>query len=176
MDNPRIEYYWRKYKHRIGAYAFGILKKPETKIVWGQWEDVVQDAFIYLREIEDLSPSLVLRYLFTKVRNDCSNILRRHKMKEGHHEQIYYLADEDYWDSRIIKSGVHSELVKQIESIIDNLPVGQRLIFRMRYFEDAKQREIAKLLNISVNTVNQQIHRAKTRIREALGELKIDIY
>ena len=50
--------------------------------------------------------------------------------------------------------------------ILDELPTGYRTVFNLYVFEDFKHREIAEMLNISINTSKSQLILAKKRILE----------
>jgi RNA polymerase sigma-70 factor (ECF subfamily) len=49
------------------------------------------------------------------------------------------------------------------------LPEQMRIIFELRKFEGLKYAEIASQLNISVNTVDTQMKRAMTKLRDKLS-------
>ena len=53
-------------------------------------------------------------------------------------------------------------------SILDELPPGYRTIFNMYVIEGYKHREIAELLDISINTSKSQLILAKKRMRELI--------
>jgi RNA polymerase sigma-70 factor, ECF subfamily len=53
---------------------------------------------------------------------------------------------------------------------IKDLPAGYRTIFLLHEVEGYEHQEIAKLLDCSVGNSKSQLHKAKLRIREFLGE------
>ena len=55
---------------------------------------------------------------------------------------------------------------EEIMEILDELPTGYRTVFNLYVFEDFKHREIAEMLNISINTSKSQLILAKKRILE----------
>jgi len=61
---------------------------------------------------------------------------------------------------------------EEVYSIIENMPVGYRTVFNLYAIEGYKHKEIAKKLEIDVNTSKSQYSRAKKQIQEKLGELK----
>ncbi|NNE30421.1 MAG: sigma-70 family RNA polymerase sigma factor [Saprospiraceae bacterium] len=54
--------------------------------------------------------------------------------------------------------------------LLDKLPTGYRTIFNLYVIEGYKHREIAELLNISINTSKSQLILAKKRMRELVTE------
>jgi RNA polymerase sigma factor (sigma-70 family) len=62
---------------------------------------------------------------------------------------------------------VESRLATQdILSLLELLPTGYRTIFNLYVIEGYKHREIAEMLNISINTSKSQLILAKKRLRE----------
>lgn len=53
--------------------------------------------------------------------------------------------------------------------LLDQLPAGYRTIFNLYVLEGLKHREIAELLNISINTSKSQLVLAKRRMQELMG-------
>lgn len=67
------------------------------------------------------------------------------------------------------RSKVQAELEAQdILSMLEKLPTGYRTIFNLYVLEGYKHREIAELLNISINTSKSQLILAKKRMQEML--------
>ncbi|MBC6994022.1 sigma-70 family RNA polymerase sigma factor [Neolewinella lacunae] len=58
-----------------------------------------------------------------------------------------------------------------IMSLLDQMPVGYRTVFNLYVVEGYKHREIAELLDISINTSKSQLILAKKRLREQLEKL-----
>ena len=58
----------------------------------------------------------------------------------------------------------------EIEKALNTLPEKCRTIFILYRFEDLSYQDVAKKMNISVNTVKTQMRRAFKKLREALKE------
>ena len=63
-----------------------------------------------------------------------------------------------------------NEIESRLEKALQSLPERCREIFIMNKFEGIKQKDIAKLLNISVNTVENQMAVAYKKLREELKD------
>lgn len=133
-------------------------------------EDVVNSSFIKLWETRqslatNTSPK---SYLYKIVDNRSLNILRHEKVKKQHAAYILKTASED-----ISETSFDSIDLKQLSSAIDaaisGLPEQMRIIFELRKFEGLKYAEIASQLNISVKTVDTQMSRAMSKLREKLS-------
>jgi RNA polymerase sigma-70 factor (ECF subfamily) len=62
--------------------------------------------------------------------------------------------------------------VEQVYSIIENMPVGYRLVFNLFTIEDYTHKEISKLLKISENTSKSQLRKARIYIIEKMNKTK----
>lgn len=133
-------------------------------------EDVVHSGFIKLWETrETLTSDVSLKsYLYKIVDNSSLNILRHEKVKKQHASYLLKTTSED-----ISESSFDSIDLKQLSSAIDTaiseLPEQMRIIFELRKFEGLKYAEIASRLNISVKTVDTQISRAMTKLKDKLS-------
>jgi len=58
-----------------------------------------------------------------------------------------------------------------IMALLDKMPTGYRTVFNLYVIEGYKHREIAELLDISINTSKSQLILAKKRMREQLEKL-----
>ncbi|AIM38726.1 RNA polymerase sigma factor [Sphingobacterium sp. SG20118] len=134
-----------------------------------QSEDFVQDAFIsYFNNQEHVSVNQVAikNYLYTSVRYAFLNSKRKEKVVEK-----YWLAtpfnesSQDSFELNII----HSEVVAEVHRIVESMPPGCQVVFRMGYFEGLSNQEISKELNISVNTVKTQKQRGMKLVMQKMN-------
>jgi RNA polymerase sigma factor (sigma-70 family) len=63
--------------------------------------------------------------------------------------------------------------IEDIMKAVHELPDGYRTIFNLYVFEEFKHREIAEMLNISINTSKSQYLLAKKRLIETLSKIKL---
>ncbi|MEG0796857.1 MAG: RNA polymerase sigma-70 factor [Odoribacter sp.] len=149
-------------------FASRIVHNPDVA------EDLVQDVFVVFWKY-DLSvfPNMktIKTFLYNSVQNRCMNYLRDQEIRErNNHEARPDLLIEQ--DSFLFQQ-IEAEVVAEIFAAVDELPERCREIFRLAYLEEKEEKQIAELLNISVNTVKTQKQRAKTFLRKRLGELFI---
>jgi RNA polymerase sigma-70 factor (ECF subfamily) len=138
-------------------------------------KEVVQDAFIKLWEIRhDLNPDSNLRnFLFTLVKNNCLNILKRRQILLKHHEKIRWIEMHYQYES-LSRLGddylEFDELKDKIDLAIRNLPDHCRIVFEMSRFEELKNREIADKLGITQKTVEAHLTKALKILRSELKD------
>ncbi len=133
-------------------------------------ENIVQDVFVLLwekREVLNIQISL-LSYLFSLVKNKCLDYLR-HKSIEDKSQQE--LSAKLYSLELLNQAFSSNEDIEEIvTSAVNKLPERCREIFIKSRVEGKKYREIAEELNISVNTVENQITIALKKLRIELKD------
>ena len=136
---------------------------------------VVQDAFVKLWEIrQNLTPDSNIRnFLFTLVKNNCLNVLKRKQILLKHHEKIKWIEMHYQYESLSRMSGDYlefKELKEKIDLAIKNLPEHCRIVFELSRFEDLKNREIAEKLGVTPKTVEAHLTKALKILRNDLKE------
>ncbi len=129
-------------------------------------EDIVQSFFVYFWEnVSSIRiENSIKSYFFQSIKNRCYNRLRDLHIQDRHN-LLYMnalLKQEDY------DFAGEPEIVKLVESAIESLPPQMSEIFRMKYIEEQKIKEIARTMSISENTVKTQLQRAKEKLRETM--------
>ena len=113
-------------------------------------EDVVQDVFVRLME-SDIQPAedKLKAYLMTAVRNGCISRIRKKAQAEQFRE-LYSLDAESDWQQV-------EQRMATLEAICDfaesHLEEPHLTIFRLRFQEDLKQKDIASQLDMNLKTV-----------------------
>ncbi len=128
----------------------------------------MQNLFIHFWEnAERINLTVSIKaYLFESVRNRCINHLRDLNIHDKHN--LLYLETqlnyENYSDTP------DPEIILKINAAISQLPKQMSEIFRLKYLEGKKLKEIATLSQVSENTIKTQLQRAKDKIRRILGK------
>ena len=134
-------------------------------------EDLIQDVFATLWEKrKEIEINSLKSYLFVAIKNKCLGYLRHCGVKDRN--EVFLI--EAYLES----SGeldTNTELIKKVKQCLTNLPDSMRDIFEKKYVIGLKAVDIAEDMDISINTVNTQLKRAKNRIRTELLESGIKI-
>jgi len=128
-------------------------------------KSLVHEVFISLWEkFETLPEDTNHRsYLYTAVRNRSLNYIRDRKKLVG-------LEDISEQGTEETNAFEVRELEKEIELAINTLPEKCRMVFEMSRYEELKYAEIAQKMNISVKTVEAQMSKALSVLRQALAK------
>lgn len=141
-------------------------------------ENITQDIFLELWESRALIPTHtnLFSYLFTTVKNRCTDFLR-HQMVvqktaekiQNHYQQELSMKFQslEMFDDEIFGE---SDVETVVQQAIGELPDRCRQIFVMNKLEGKKQKDIARELDISIHTVESQMGIAYKRLRESLKD------
>ncbi|WP_455967284.1 RNA polymerase sigma-70 factor [Bacteroides fluxus] len=141
-------------------------------------ENIVQDTFLYLWEHLELLEEIEHpdAFLFTLIKNRCLNFLKHQsyiqaktcplKADEELESQLNLYALQQF-DEAVSSISEVEELLKQT---MQKLPERCREIFLLSRIEGLKYKEIAERLDISVNTVENQISIALRKLKSELKE------
>lgn len=157
---------FKEYYSDLCLYALKYVADPNTS------KDIVQDVLIRFWEENDklLNKNLVKSYLFKSVKNRSLNYLKREKRNTGLDQFLFdsVVELESSENDNAVSTITVSNLRKELERAIEDMPEQRRKIFRMSRFENLKHKEIAEELNISPKTVETQIYRSLNFLRKEL--------
>lgn len=142
--------------------------------------DAIQEVFIdlYLRHKEiTTTPEKLKYYLIFSLRH---NIIRRLKGKRQtpYREigEIYYFSPQYSFESQLIQSEEETEIREKLNRVIGELPSKQKEALYLRFNESLEYGEIAKILEITVESVRKQVYRALKSIKEIVGDKGIVLF
>jgi len=133
-------------------------------------EDILQEGFvkIFVNIGNYKAKSTLIAWMRRIIINTAITMYHRN-LKHSHHYDVEDFREKTVadvaWDGA---EYTHEELI----NVIKELPTGYRIVFNLYAIEGYKHKEIAKKLEIDVNTSKSQYSRAKKQIQEKLGELK----
>jgi RNA polymerase sigma-70 factor, ECF subfamily len=152
------------YAERLVLYAASLLARDVPAA-----EDVVNELFTYLwTHKHTLTVQESLRtYLYRATRNRCLDVLRHQRVHLAAQQQLTIFLRTEAADA----TGHSSvrELAKAIECAVSDLPARAREIWRLNRDEQLSYSEIARVLGISVKTVETHMGRALRALRSRLA-------
>ena len=159
-DKISFEQIYRQFWSKLYIYAFNVLREREL------CEDIVQEVFIDLwTKRNKVQISDLHSYLFQSVKFQIFNHFRKSKYKK----QLLMKFDLINTQYNIDELYEKEELKAQIKEEISKLPEQRRIIFEMSRYEGLTNKEISEKLNISVQTVKNQISQSLKFIRISLN-------
>ena len=161
-DVAAFEAIFRAHYPPLCDYVYGYVRSRAVA------QELVQDLFLRLWE-RALTPAgtLATSYLYTAARNRAVGHLRRERVAAAWAKSPSSVA-------RAAPAGADEPLREHevrdaLERAVADLPERCRLIFTLSRYRSLSNAEIARMLCISVNTVEQQMWRALKTLRAKLA-------
>lgn len=162
---PALTELYRLFSKRLNHFARAITRSTEIA------EEIVEDVFVKLwtnrariGEVENLTV-----YLYVATKNQALNAVsqKARSLIQAPFDDLdiesNYLTNDPYNDL------VTAEIMKKMQEAVDNLPPRCKIIFKLVREDGLKHREVAEVLNISINTVDVQMAIAIKKICTTLG-------
>lgn len=155
------EYFIQHYRP-LCLFALHYLKDIDNA------EDIVQDCFTELWERKDNQTNIadIKPYLYTMVKNRCIDVLRKESLIDCNIEpsDLEGLISDEECEERSYDEA-------RMWTAIDSLPEKCREVFLLAKRDGMKYEEIADRMNISVNTVKNQMNKALKIIKEGVHRI-----
>ena len=174
-DNSSFEILLNRHKSRVYAFIMSKIKNRDIS------EDIFQDTFIkvinslkkgkyneegkFLPWIMRISHNLVIDH-FRKESKIKS-------VRPNDQFNIFDIIKDDSLsqDEQMIRKRIHLDL----NLLIDDLPIEQMNVLRMRYFEDMSFKEISVKTGVSINTALGRMRYALINLRSLAEDKNIDL-
>jgi RNA polymerase sigma-70 factor (ECF subfamily) len=162
-DEKAFTYLIDNYHHRLCVYANSLIKNVYSA------EDIVQNVFVRTWEQRSrLRPAHSIKsFLYKSVYNEFIDQYRKNQslfsLEKKFHENLNAIVHED--DSESL-----DRIIKAVNKEIQNLPPKCKEVFMLSKQEGLTNIEIAEHLNVSIKTVEAQITKAFSILRDSLEE------
>ena len=158
-DHYAFDKLFRKYGPALFSFVKSVLKEEYDA------EEAVQDVFLKIWDKrKDLDPTLSFKsYLFTIALNTSRKFYVKKLRREKYKQDIAWEIHEDHTSDFDVAE--YQNLLDYIDKIIDRLPPSRREIFILSKKDGLKNAEIAERLNISEQTVKNQLVSAMKFLR-----------
>jgi RNA polymerase sigma-70 factor (family 1) len=155
-----IEQIYQKYWEEVFDAAYKRVRNIEIA------QDITQEIFISLWEKKNTLTieGNLSAYFYGAVKYKVINYYKSGALKDKHEKELSILRSDEHADAADNKI-ILRELDKQIENAILLLPDKMRLVFSMSRIEEKSIKEIASELNLSIQTVKNQISTALKSLR-----------
>lgn len=153
IENYEQELYW--YLRKI------LISHDNTK-------DVLQEVFLRAwRNLDKFrGDAAISTWLYQIARNEAFRFLEKEKKRL----ESLGVSLEENLAAELTTSDLISgdEIQLALQKAILTLPLTQKEVFTMRYFDEMKYEKISEILDISVNSLKVSYHHAKTKIEKQL--------
>jgi RNA polymerase sigma-70 factor (family 1) len=154
------------YYDKLTAFASQYTRQIESA------EEIASELFVKIWLRRDrlsniLNPEV---YLYISIKNACLNVIKAN----GRRSQLFKESTENVIVEETIWNDGTSMEDKELEEILDqavaSLPDRRRIIFKLIKEDGLKSREVAKILGISVRTVESQLYKAVKTLGESISD------
>lgn len=132
-------------------------------------DDVLQECFIKVwKNLPSFrSDSSVYTWLYRIATNEALSFLKKRKrrrslMTDSEAAATDYLTGDTWFDEEAANA--------RFEAAIARLPEKQKAVFNLKYYEEMKYEEMAKVLDTSVGALKASYHHAVKKIKSILSE------
>jgi RNA polymerase sigma-70 factor (ECF subfamily) len=169
-DNEAFTAVYNAYYSTLLAFVRKMIPEKEDA------EDIAADIFVRLwhhRTNFDTIKNLEA-FLYITARNACLDFLR-HLKRQTEKQKELILALQQQPTENALPEDIKAEVLAAILEEIEKLPRSARRVFRLAYFDGLSNDEIARLLDITNQSVRNHKQRALKTLRDALSNRDIAI-
>lgn len=172
-DADQFEAFVRRYQDMVFATALRLLGKV------AEAEDVAQTVFLRaFQRFDEIGPSATAAgWLKTVTRNECLNHLTRYRSRWRLFSELGPSASEGSetaFENTLVADGSpalaleQSDVRRQLERGLRELPDHQRVPLVLFHFEDMSYQDIADTIGASLGKVKTDIHRGREALKRLL--------
>ncbi len=158
-DEEKLDELIRENYIHIYKYCFYHLGDKETA------EDITQDVFLkFLRGLEDYYEYGKLKnYLYVVAKNTMKDYFRKARNTENDNAEKCY-------------DGGLEEIPQRLDILqaLNSLDMSDKELIILRYYQELKLRDIARIMNLPMSTVRYKLNNAEKLIKKKLGEMRYD--
>lgn len=149
-----------RYHAALCYFARGFL--PDSPVIAA---DVVQDAFerLWERHADFAHEASIRSFLYVTVKNAILDMQKHDKVVRKY--SAMQRTEADMQDT-MLERMIEAEALADVHRALQKLPEGCRSVLNLGYFQGLRNAEIARQLQVSVNTVKSQKMRAIKLLKE----------
>ena len=154
---------YHRYKHRIYAYCYRLLRHPQNA------EDATQETFLKIhRSFHQLeNPGSLQTWMFSIARNEAFTILRRARPVEELEK-----AENEVWEEEgPLEQIVERERAAIVQHCVTLLKPAYREVLILREYEHFSYSEIARVTGTSESAVKSALFKARKAMGKKLGSM-----
>lgn len=132
-------------------------------------EDIVQETFVscYINRNQIKTPEAFKGWFYKSLSRNAWRICKK-KRREQPVEEVYDESKPD--PSKVLLQIIRDEEEKELGRAINELPVKQRTVIVLYYYNQMSIKEIAGICGCLEGTVKSRLHGGKARLKKILSE------
>lgn len=168
-DEQAFDALFRMYYPALTSYANSLLKDKQTS------EEICIDVFFKLWQNRKMLLTIknLSHYLYISVKHEVISYMRS-KMYNGLQKLVSLENAGEYYHYELTNNElriIDKETLGRVNVAINTLPPRCRLIFKLIKEDGLKYSEVAKLLELSVKTVENQMTIAMKKVTSIMGDM-----
>lgn len=165
-DQEAFAILYNRYIDNLFSYGSKLCK--DTNAV----KDSLQELFIELylnREKITIHPENLKFYLLLALKR---NLIKKLQTDRKFSNEFHQIAFEPEYsiEFKIIEAEKNDEISRKVSNALSQLPAKQKEAIYLRFNEGLEYNDIAGLLEITVESVRKQVHRALKTVREIIKD------
>lgn len=162
-----FEIIYNLYHYTIYGFAYYYLGNQQDA------EDIASETFVKLWNLRNNFQTMenILAFLRITTRNACLDFLKAKKRNVERTSELIYMQEQDYIES-FNDFDIKGEVLRYVHREIENLPKKSRRVMQLA-LNGYKNAEIARQLNVCIQTVMNQKTSALKSIRVAILAKKL---
>lgn len=164
VDKKAFERFFQEHYLKAYFLALRITQNAEAS------KDIVAESFeLIWKNSQDNSVDNLYSYLFTIIRHQCTDFLRKKKVRDLYAESYLHTAERTSSNEEDTK-----ELrISFIMSVMDELPPRTMEIMKACYVEHKKYKEVAERLGVTEHTIKKHIIKGLKYLRQRCKEANL---
>ena len=161
-------------QHVNTLYNYGIKLCKDKDIVKDALQDLFLELFLHRDKIRISPENLKFYLLLALKRNLIKKLKAGRKVTHEFNESVDFEPQYSI-EFQIIEQEKDEEINRKVSDAIRQLPAKQKEAVYLRYNESLEYGEIAAIMDITVESVRKQVHRALKTVREILSNQSVTV-
>ncbi len=164
MNAEQYEALFYRIRDKLFRYAYRFVQDRDAA------EDVVQDVLSKLWQKRDEVDTIdnIDAWLMVLTKNRSLDMLRKVRTNQVSMDEAFTVQDQEPVPDRQMET---SDLMKQLQSCLNQLPEKQRTIFHLREIEQMSYEEISQETGFTLDDVKVSLFRARKHMQRMLTRI-----
>ncbi len=161
MQTDKVSILDLPFKDKLFRFAYNIVGNVQDA------EDIMQELLIKIWNRQEQYSGLDNKeaWCMTVTRNLAIDKVRSRKINTKDIDEFHHIRDHDHTQDKQMEA---DESLKFVMDLVNDLPEKQRMIIHLRDVEGYSYKEIAEMMDTSLDFVKVSLHRARKSLKDEL--------